>query len=198
MYMPSRTMGPLLAVLFFCGPVAAQDRVGAVDSLFGAARAGKAKIERSLASGDAVFLNETVLTAEQSRLALQLGASTRINLGSSTRLRLDRYIVGVGGTLTLRDGAMFFDRPGGASPESLKIRGDFGEIAVRGTRFFVGPSRGRLAVFVERGAVTVTSGGATVALGPGQGTEIARRGERPQPVQVWGEGRRAEALDLVR
>jgi ferric-dicitrate binding protein FerR (iron transport regulator) len=92
---------------------------------------------------------------------------------------------------------MLFDRPSGTAPEALRIRGDFGVIAVRGTRFFVGPSQGKLAIFVDRGGVSVSSGGSTVVLGPGQGTDIVRRGARPAAVQTWGQGRIAEALGLV-
>lgn len=179
------------------GTACAQSQVGAVDSLFGAARAAIPKSERVLAKGDAVFLDETVLTGDQSRLALQLGQTTRINLGENARLRIDRYLIGVGGTLTLGAGPMLFDRPGGAPPEKLEIHGAFGKIAVRGTRFFVGQSQGKMAVFVDRGAVTVTSGGATVALGAGEGTEIARAGARPDSPKSWGLGRIVEALSTV-
>lgn len=187
----------LFAALILPLPAIAQDRAGDVDSLFGLARAAMPKAERSLAAGDAVFIGETVVTAAQTRMSLRLGSVTRIKLGENVRLRIDRHLVGIGGTLTLLNGPILFDRPSGSPPESLRIRGDFGVIAVRGTRFFVGPSQGKLAVFVDRGAVTVTSGGATVALGPGEGTEVARRGARPETARTWNAARIADAFSLV-
>lgn len=194
---PRLFQAALVAVFGLVAAAHAQDKAGAVDSVFGVARAALPQTERALAAGDNVFLGETVVTAAQSRMSLQLGTVTRIKLGENVRLRIDRYLVGTGGTLTLGQGAMLFDRPAGSPPEALRIRGDFGVIAVRGTRFFVGPSQGKLAVFVDHGKVTVTSGGATVALGPGEGTEIPRRGAKPEPVRAWGFGRIVDALSQV-
>ncbi len=187
----------LAAGLMFAQPGLAQDRAGDVDSLVGLAQAAMPKAERNLAAGDAVFLGETVVTAAQTRISLRLGTATRIKLGENARLRIDRHLVGMGGTLTLQSGAMLFDRPGNAPPEALRIRGDFGVIAVRGTRFFVGPSQNKQSVFVDRGRVTVTSGGATVSLEAGQGTEIPYRGAKPGPVQSWGLTRIVDALSQV-
>ncbi len=74
-------------------------------------------------------------------MSLQLGTVTRIKLGENVRLRIDRYLVGTGGTLTLGQGAMLFDRPAGSPPEALRIRGDFGVIAVRAHGFLWVPAR---------------------------------------------------------
>ena len=138
------------------------------------------------------------MTAFQSRVSMQMGEATRIRLGENARLRIDRYLMGVGGTLTLGSGPMLFDRPSGARPEALKIRGAFGVIAVRGTRFFAGPSQGKLAVFVDRGSVSVTSGGSTVTLAAGEGTNVARPGAPPTAPKSWGHGRIVEAFSTVR
>lgn len=185
----------LLAFAFGAG---AADRAGAVDSLFGLAQAEIAKTERKLAQGDSVFVGDTVMTAFQSRVSMQMGEATRIRLGENARLRIDRYLMGVGGTLTLGSGPMLFDRPSGARPEALKIRGAFGVIAVRGTRFFAGPSQGKLAVFVDRGSVSVTSGGSTVTLVAGEGTDVTRPGAPPTEPKSWGHGRIVEAFSTVR
>lgn len=190
--------GALAAMLVMpAGTLRAADRAGEVDSLFGAALASAARAERTLAKGDSVFVGDMVSTAMQSRLAMQVGSATRIKLGENARLKIDRYLLGVGGTLTLGSGAMLFDRPGGSAPEKLDIRGAFGVIAVRGTRFFVGPSQGKLAVFVDRGTVTVTSGKATVSLAAGEGTDIAHPGARPAAPKSWGHARIVEALSSV-
>jgi len=69
---------------------------------------------------------------------------------------------------------------------------------VRGTRFFAGPSQGKLAVFVDRGSVSVTSGGSTVTLVAGEGTDVTRPGAPPTEPKSWGHGRIVEAFSTVR
>lgn len=187
----------LAAAALLPGGARAEDPAGAVDALQGRAAASRGAVDRGLSVGEAVFVDDVVGTDALSRLALRLGAATTIRLGELTTLRIDRYLVDRGGTLTLGEGAMLLDRPAGAPPESLTLRGAFGLIAVRGTRLFAGPTEGRIGVFVARGAVTVTSGGVTVALGAGEGTDLARRGDPPAPPRRWSPERIAAALARV-
>ena len=62
-------------------------------------------------------------------------------------------------TIELVSGDMVFDRPEGTPKIDLTIRTTFGQIGVRGTKFFTGKSRGNFAVFVEHGLVEVKMGG---------------------------------------
>lgn len=187
----------LAAGVLLPGGARAENPAGAVEALQGRAAASRGAVERGLSVGEAVFVDDVVGTDALSRLALRLGAATTLRLGELTTLRIDRYLVDRGGTLSLGEGAMLLDRPGDAPPESLTLRGAFGLIAVRGTRVFAGPSEGRIAVFVARGAVTVTSGGVAVALGAGEGTDLARRGEPPAPPRRWSPERISAALARV-
>ena len=68
---------------------------------------------------------------------------------------------------------------------------------MRGTRFFAGPIDGVFGIFVARGAVDVTAGGKTVRLKQGEGTDIARQGDAPGPVKMWGPPKIAKAMALV-
>jgi ferric-dicitrate binding protein FerR (iron transport regulator) len=131
-------------------------------------------------------------------MGMTIGADTQIQLGAEARLTIDRFIADAGGTLTLQSGPMTFQRPKGAAPVPMRIRGAFGLIAVRGTRFFAGPSRGRIGVLVLEGSVSVRSGGVLVRLGPGEGTDIAQRGGRPTAPARWSRERIVEALASVR
>lgn len=174
------------------------ERAGLVDNLVGEAVAELKKDRRLLASGGNVFVGDSVSTAEESRVALLVGEATTIRLGPRARLKIDRFIMNAGGTLTLQSGAMTFNRPPSETPQPMAIRGAFGMIAVRGTYFFAGPSRGASGVLVLRGSVSVASGGETVILQAGEGTDVARPGARPSPPAIWSQARIDEALASVR
>ena len=92
---------------------------------------------------------------------------------------------------------MLFDRPEGSPPVPLRIRSTFGLIAVRGTRFFAGPSNDVFGVFVERGVVTVSAANKTVTVRTGQGTNIAYPGAAPTAPAAWGAPRIQAALASV-
>jgi ferric-dicitrate binding protein FerR (iron transport regulator) len=79
----------------------------------------------------------------------------------------------------------------------VRIRSAFGLIAVRGTRFFAGPSNNVFGVFVERGSVAVSAAGRRVIVRAGQGTNISHPGAAPTPPAPWGEGRIRSALNSV-
>ena len=120
-----------------------------------------------------------------------------VKLGGEARFRIDKFVIGAGGTLDLERGPLVIDREDPSRKENLQIRSPFGLIAVRGTLLFAGPSDNVFGVFVGRGAVSVSSGGRTVNLHPGQGTNIARPGDPPSDVVRWGEGRIKAALASV-
>jgi ferric-dicitrate binding protein FerR (iron transport regulator) len=112
-------------------------------------------------------------------------------------LRIDRYLLGVGGVLQLGRGPMVFDRDEAAAKIDMAVRSPFGLIAVRGTRFFAGPSNGVFGVFTERGLVTVIGVNEAVQVGPGYGTDIAAPGSEPTPPHLWGAPRIAAAFASV-
>jgi ferric-dicitrate binding protein FerR (iron transport regulator) len=85
------------------------------------------------------------------------------------------------------------EHPDGGSAERLRIRTSYGLIAVRGTRVFAGFEGKALAVFVERGVVSVRAAGQTVLLRSGDGTSIPTPGARPTPVAQW-KAKRIDAL----
>jgi ferric-dicitrate binding protein FerR (iron transport regulator) len=91
---------------------------------------------------------------------------------------------------------MLFDGAGGQS-RRISVRSPFALIAVRGTRFFAGPSPGVFGVFVARGRVRVTAAGKAVELTEGMGTNIAHPGAPPTDPAAWGAERIQQALASV-
>lgn len=186
-----------VALLPFAGSARSEGAAGSVEVLVGSAAASRGPDSRGLSVGNALFVDDVVSTDASSRLAMRLGATT-IRLGELTLLRIDRYLAEIGGTLSLGEGAILFDRPADAATENMSIRGAFGLIAVRGTSFFAGPSQGRSSVFVDRGSVTVRSGGVTVALNAGEGTDVASMGKPPSAPRRWSPERIEAALASIR
>jgi hypothetical protein len=153
---------------------------------------------RTLRPDAPLFVGDAVATGAQSALGMHLGEATEVRLGADSNLRIDRFIVSAGGVLVLERGAMLYDhdRAAGGSGD-LAVRTPYGLLAVRGTRFFAGPSNGVFGVFVERGAVTVIGVNTAVLVTDGQGTDLARPGAEPTTPHTWGAARIADAMASV-
>ena len=174
---------------------AASPGAGIVEEVSGSASATGDKGHRALAPRDDVFIGDDVATAALSRAQLALGHDTVIRLGANASLRIDKYLVDAGGVLTLGAGALLIDKTPSKGP--TRVKGAFGLISVRGTRVFAGPSKGVIGVFVAHGVVDLKSGGVTVTLRDGEGSDIAAPGARPTPPKAWGAARVQAALASV-
>jgi ferric-dicitrate binding protein FerR (iron transport regulator) len=174
----------------------ATEPAGLIEEIKGEGFAAAGTTRRALERNSPVFVADMVSTGEASRATIHLGEQTRLRLGERVRIIIDRYLVDVGGEFRLESGAMLFDRPSG-KPAPVQIRSPFGLIAVRGTRFFAGPSRGVFGVFVQRGSVSVTAAGREVVLLMGQGTDIPHPDGIPTTARRWRDPRIREALDSV-
>lgn len=177
-------------------PVWAAEGVGVVESTTGKAWATGSPA-RDLMPEAAVFIGDEIGTGAESRLAMLLAGMTRILMGPQTKLTLDQFTAEAGGELVLGEGAILFDRDEAAPKMPVQLSTAFGLIAVRGTRFFAGPSNDRFGVFVERGEVRLSGGGVEVAILPGFGSDIAAAGEAPSPPVKWKAARIEAAMALV-
>jgi len=188
---------PLLAAmgiaLLLSFGAAADDSVGSVKDLKGLVFAQTSAARRSLAPQAAIMLGDQVETGEKSLITMLLGGQTTLRLGERGSVLIDKFLVEAGGEITLQSGPLMLEHPEGAPAEPIRIRTSYGLIAVRGTRVFVGPEGRALAVFVERGEVSVQAGGRTVTLHAGEGTAIATTGARPARVARWKQ-KRIDAL----
>lgn len=176
-------------------PARAAEQVGSVEDVKGEAFAELESVRRTLDRAAPIFLNEEVLTGAAARMAMRLGRNTTVRLGEQARLKIDRFLVDAGGEMTLRSGPMLFD--GQPRRAGVQVRSPFALIAVRGTRFFAGPSNDRFGVFVARGSVTVSAAGQQVTLREGEGTDIVSPGAPPTPVKRWAPERVRAALASV-
>src|SRR4051794_13412290 len=189
----------LLVVALACATVAgaraATADAGVVEEVSGKASATGKQGTRELTPRDGLFIGDQVATGALSRARLALGRDTIVRLGENANLRIDQFIADAGGALSIGNGAVLLDKTPSKGP--TRLRGLFGLITVRGTRVFAGPSNGVIGVFVAHGVVDLTSGGATVTLHDGEGSDVAHRGARPTPPKAWGPGRVAAALASV-
>jgi ferric-dicitrate binding protein FerR (iron transport regulator) len=178
------------------GEARAETPAGSVIAVTGAAVAMLGAARRDLAPNGRVFIGDRIATSQGARANIRLGTSTDLRLGEQARVTIDRFIVDAGGVITLGQGAVLIEK-NPASGDSLSIRSSYGLIAVRGTRFFAGPSNGVFGVFVARGRVAVQAGGREVLLAAGEGTDIANPGDPPGAVRRWSEARISAALAQV-
>jgi hypothetical protein len=191
-------LGGLTAACLAVPRASAAEPAGEVETSRGECYALAAATRRALAPASEVFVGDAVGTGLQSALGLRLGAATQVRLGAEAQLRIDRFLINAGGVLVLERGAMLYDHDDAkGGPHDVTVRSPFGLVAVRGTRFFAGPSNGVFGVFVERGSVTVVGVQTAVVVTRGLGTNIDRPGSEPTEPAPWGAGRIASALASV-
>jgi hypothetical protein len=171
----------------------AVEPAGAVEAFHGDCYAMTAAVRRTLERASSIFVGDTVGTGTQSSLGLHLGAATEVRLGAEAKLRIDRFLANSGGVLVLERGALLYDHDPSSGPDQMTIRSPFGLMAVRGTRFFAGPSDDVFGVFIERGSVMVVGRQTAVLVTAGLGTNIAHPGAEPTDPAPWGEARIARA-----
>jgi hypothetical protein len=174
----------------------AQDGIGTTTRLVGSGRLVHGGAQVPLAVGAMLAEGDRVRIGAAAVAQLKLNTDTFINMGPETEVTIDRYLADVGGTITL-GGAIVFDRDDGLPPVDLAFQTEFGQIGVRGTRFFFGPSKGIAGtVFVDRGQVTVTNAGVTRRLRAGDGVDMVAGGP-PSEVAQWKAPRIEAAFALV-
>jgi ferric-dicitrate binding protein FerR (iron transport regulator) len=190
-----------LAPLF---PARASDSIGEITDIKGQLVRTQNAVEGAIKVGSSVANNDLLVTGSKSFASMLLGSETRIVMGENTEVLLDSFLAEQGGTIELVSGDMVFERPEGTPKIDLTIRTTFGQIGVRGTKFFVGKSRGNMAVFVEHGLVEVKSGHTLRKVGLGEGVDIASDsktrslfGGEMSDTKKWGSERIAEAYKSV-
>ncbi|MCB1446852.1 MAG: FecR domain-containing protein [Rhizobiaceae bacterium] len=185
-------------------PAWASNEIGQVIDVKGDVMKTQNDIETAVKTGAPLVNNDLVATGKKSFASMLLGSETKIIMGENTEVLLDSFLAEQGGTIELVSGDMVFDRPEGTPKIDLTIRTTFGQIGVRGTKFFTGKSRGSFAVFVEHGLVEVKSGETLRKVGPGEGVDIATDaktrslfGGDMSETRKWGKGRIEEAYKSV-
>jgi hypothetical protein len=187
------------------GRAMAQQAIGAVSRLQGAATGARGGSTRALAVNAPVFRNEVVSTGQAARLEVTFIDNTRLTLGENAKLTLDRYVFNPAagrGTIRFRVAGAFRYLSGQASKlanSTVNVTTPVATIGIRGTEFWGGPIDNQaLGVFLIAGAVRVSnSAGARILNQPGQGTNIAAPGTAPGPVTLWPQDKVNRAVATV-
>jgi ferric-dicitrate binding protein FerR (iron transport regulator) len=172
--------------------------IGHVLSLRGEAFVEVGPTRRPLAVQAPLHLGDLIVTGPEARIRVRLGRRTILALGENARLRIDRQVLADdSGDYELQAGPLLLEHDEKGPSVRATVRSSYGLIAVRGTRFFAGPSNNVFGVFVASGRVSVQGGGRTVLLDMGEGTNIRFPGDRPSDPVPWGESRIRAALASV-
>jgi hypothetical protein len=194
--------------LFSClaaGDASAQEAIGAVSRIQGAASGTRGTTTQALGPNASVFSNEIVSTGDGTRLELTFKDNTHLTLSDNTKLTLQTYIfnpaAGVGTIKFEAVGAFKFlsGRLSKLAKSDVSVTTPVANIGIRGTEFWAGPIDNQaLGVFLINGAVTVSNAaGAQILNQPGQGTNIAAPGAAPGPVTFWPADKVSRALATV-
>jgi len=172
--------------------------IGKVGALVGTATAADDSGSRPLAVGAPLHARDHVTTGAASRLEIELSDGSRMVIGESSRVVLRRFEPSASGgnaLLELLEGILRIDLAPGRIWGSFDVRTYTAVASVRSTEWVVEAKTGSTAVFVVRGAVTVTDrrGRGAVRLEEGFGTDVAF-GVLPREPVRWGEARAASAL----
>lgn len=188
-----RSLLALPALALLPRPLWAAAPVGLTRALIGSAVLTRAGAAAPLHPADPLMEGDAVATAADSFAELELFTATRIHLGPGASFAIDRFAADLGGRVVV-GGAMVFDRPDDLPKLDLAVQTAFGQIGVRGTRFFAGPDGAGFALFVQRGAVDLAAGGVLRRITAGEGVDVPAPGAPPSAVKRWGAPRIAAAL----
>ena len=194
-----------LLLCLTCGQATAQEAIGAVSRLQGAASRTAGNATQPLGPNAPVFLSDVLSTGEGARLEVTLSDSTRVTLGEKARLTLDRYVFNPAadsGTIRIGVvGAFRFVSGKIAKLASSEVSAvtPIAAVGIRGTDFWAGPIDNQaLGVLLIEGAVSVANAAGQQLLNqPGQGTNIAAAGAAPGPVTLWPQDKVNRALAAV-
>lgn len=177
------------------GAAYASEDIGQTVRILGSGRLVHDGIQKTLSVGQSLANGDFVRIGKDAQAHLLLNTETNIYMGPETEVEVTSFLADVGGSITI-GGAVVFDRPDDLPKLDLTFQTEFGEIGVRGTRFFFGPSKGKISVFVDRGKVTVSNAGVTRTLRAGDGTDL-EKDKPPSEVSQWKAPRIEAAFALV-
>jgi hypothetical protein len=195
----------MLCFGFAAVDVSAAEAIGTVSRIQGDASGINSGTTRALGLNASVFLGEVVTTAPAARLEITFHDDTRLTLGGTAKLTLDRYIFDSGtgrGTLKFAVAGAFRFVSGRLSKlarSDVNVTTPVATIGIRGTEFWGGPIDDQaLGVFLVEGAVRVSNAaGARILSRAGQGTNVATAGRAPGPVTFWPREKVNRAIATV-
>src|SRR3954470_19311434 len=145
----------------------------------------KTQEPRELRVGVDVFADETVKTAEKSVARIVFQDQTKLEIGASSEVVLDRFVYDPNRSssevaVSVAKGIARFTT-GVLAHESYKINTPTATIGVRGTTLDLSADERGTWVYVEVGSVTVTANGVMVVVNAGQATFVPTGGTPSTP-----------------
>lgn len=177
------------ALVLFPAAASAQDaRIGAAAAVRNQVTAARAQGQsQPLATGNAVYQNQTISTGANSVAQLLFTDQTTLSIGQRSQVTLDRYVYdpgnsGGGATVSVARGAMRFVS-GSQDPRNYQVRTPVATIGVRGTIVDLLIFDGRMFGILDEGRVIFTlENGRTIELNhPGQAIEFFSGGGTSTP-----------------
>lgn len=189
------TFTALLALALPAFAATESEGVGTVKELAGTVTVTHGGASAALTQGAAIFPQDIVETALQSRVKIDFRDGTEIVLSGKGKLDVAEYMFDEADET--RNKARF-NFAGGAfsyvsglvakkeNPDVI-INMDFGSIGIRGTRI-LGALKNRLNwIYVDKGAAEFSNAGGKALLPAGNGTSIRSAEDAPRPPYLWGE-----------
>jgi hypothetical protein len=138
---------------------------------------------------------DRVITSPDGKILIQFDDGSLCAIGPATEVLLADLAAPRGGFIELVRGIVRLVLSPGARSTETGVRSRAAVASVRSTEFVVDATLDRAAVFVTKGSVQVTGRltGASVLLGPGDGTDVELR-KPPTPIHPWGEKRIHEVM----
>lgn len=208
--MIKRGFGGLIAlaaasVMLAAVPVSAEDTVGRVTRAQGETFAAASDGNRPLSQGGIVARNDTLVTLQDSRLAVRLVDGADLTLGANARLKVNKLVYNQADAnrsrlILFAEGAfkMITGQINSLTGASVEVSTPVATLSVRGTEFWTGPIDGIFGVLLIKGEVNVRTAGGEVTLDkPGTGTNITDAASPPGPVTTWPQDKVDRALDAV-
>jgi hypothetical protein len=197
----------IAAFVAYCAAtsVLAADEIGHVSRVQNSAWALSTGTNRSLEPGSPVYTDDVLSTGNGARLEVVFADGTSLTLGQNAVIEVDGYAY----EPESESGSAAWDILSGAflmvtgqiaksSPEDVSIRTPVAYVGIRGTEFWAGLIDDGYGVLVLEGIIEVTSPGGSVMLDMvGEGTMIAEPGAAPSDPIIWGDGKKARALEAV-
>ncbi|MDX2221951.1 MAG: FecR domain-containing protein [Rhodospirillaceae bacterium] len=184
-------------------PAMAQDKVGEVAGVSGAATIDRAGATQPATVGAVVAADDLLTTGPNGKLRVVFADQSEITLGPDAEVLVDEFVYGRGAAdnavLKLVSGPARFisGALARAENERFSVNTPVAVIGIRGTDFFTEQRGERLSVALFSGyAVAVTNDSGTTVLRPGEGTD-AYGPAQPTPALSWQPDRINRALDLV-
>ncbi|NNE25162.1 MAG: hypothetical protein HKN11_21385 [Rhizobiales bacterium] len=205
-----RRLAGLCGLLAAClivaaSPGSAADTAGKVTRAQGETFAKAQDGNRRLAAGGIVASDDTLVTLDDSRLAVRLVDGAELTLGANANLRINNLVFNQADATRSRlalfaDGAfrMITGKINSTTGASVQVSSPVATLAVRGTDFWTGPIDGIYGVLLLSGEVNVRTAGGEVTLNePGTGTNITDAASPPGPVGAWAPDKVSRALAAV-